>query len=46
VELAADRGWPPEQNEWRLLFAVSEVYGGKLPGERGKLFAPVSGATG
>jgi len=27
VELAADRGWPPEQNKWRLLFAVSEAYG-------------------
>jgi ribosomal protein S18 acetylase RimI-like enzyme len=27
VELAADRGWPPERNKWRLLFAVGEVYG-------------------
>jgi ribosomal protein S18 acetylase RimI-like enzyme len=27
AELAADRGWPPEQNKWRLLFAVSEAYG-------------------
>jgi GNAT superfamily N-acetyltransferase len=27
VELAADRGWPPEQNKWRLLFAAGEVYG-------------------
>ncbi len=27
VRLAADRGWPPEQNKWRLMFAVSEVYG-------------------
>jgi hypothetical protein len=27
VELAADRGWPPERNKWRLLFAVSEAYG-------------------
>jgi len=27
VELAADRGWPPEQNKWGLLFAVSEAYG-------------------
>jgi GNAT superfamily N-acetyltransferase len=27
VELAADRGWPPEQNKWRLLFAVGEAYG-------------------
>jgi hypothetical protein len=26
VELAADRGWPPEQNKWRL-FAVGEAYG-------------------
>ena len=27
VELAADRGWPPERNKWRLLFAVGEAYG-------------------
>lgn len=27
VELAADRGWPPERNKLRLLFAVGEVYG-------------------
>jgi ribosomal protein S18 acetylase RimI-like enzyme len=27
VELAADRGWPPERNRWRLLFAVGEAYG-------------------
>ncbi len=27
VELAADRGWPPEQNKLRLLFAVAEAYG-------------------
>jgi GNAT superfamily N-acetyltransferase len=27
VDLAADRGWPPEENKWRLLFAVSEAYG-------------------
>jgi GNAT superfamily N-acetyltransferase len=27
VELAADRGWPPELNKWRLLFAVGEAYG-------------------
>jgi GNAT superfamily N-acetyltransferase len=27
VELAADRDWPPEQNKWRLLFAVGEAYG-------------------
>jgi GNAT superfamily N-acetyltransferase len=27
VELAADRGWPPERNKWRLLFAVAEAYG-------------------
>jgi len=115
VELAADRGWPPEQNKWGLLFAVGEAYGiddpagglaamvvltrygrlltavgmlvmaarfgrqglgrrlmthmleqagpsvvhlaatsratvmvrgGSLPGDRDKLFAPVSGATG
>ena len=25
--LAADRGWPPEQNKWRLLLAISEAYG-------------------
>jgi GNAT superfamily N-acetyltransferase len=27
VELAADRGWPPEHNRWRLLFAAGEAYG-------------------
>jgi GNAT superfamily N-acetyltransferase len=27
VDLSADRGWPPERNKWRLLFAVSEAYG-------------------
>ena len=27
VELAADRGWPPERNKLRLLFAVGEGYG-------------------
>ena len=27
VELAADRGWPPELNRWRLHFATGEVYG-------------------
>jgi ribosomal protein S18 acetylase RimI-like enzyme len=27
VELAADRGWPPERNKLRLLFAVAEAYG-------------------
>jgi ribosomal protein S18 acetylase RimI-like enzyme len=27
VELAADRGWPPELNKLRLLFAVGEAYG-------------------
>jgi Acetyltransferase (GNAT) domain len=27
VDLAADRGWPPERNKWRLLFAVGEAYG-------------------
>jgi hypothetical protein len=27
VELAADRGWPPERNKWRLLMAVGEAYG-------------------
>jgi GNAT superfamily N-acetyltransferase len=27
VKLAADRGWPPELNKWRLLFAVGEAYG-------------------
>jgi GNAT superfamily N-acetyltransferase len=27
VELAADRGWPPEQSKLRLLFAVGEAYG-------------------
>jgi len=27
VELAADRGWPPERNKLRLLFAVGEAYG-------------------
>ena len=26
-ELAADRGWPPEEAKWRLMFAVSEPYG-------------------
>jgi GNAT superfamily N-acetyltransferase len=25
--LAVDRGWPPEQNKWRLLLAISEAYG-------------------
>ena len=27
VELAADRGWPPEESKWRLMFAVSEPFG-------------------
>jgi GNAT superfamily N-acetyltransferase len=27
VELGQDRGWPPEENKWRLLFAVGRVYG-------------------
>jgi GNAT superfamily N-acetyltransferase len=27
VALAIDRGWPPEDNKWRLIFAVSDVYG-------------------
>jgi len=27
VSLAADGGWPPERNKWRLLFAVGEAYG-------------------
>ncbi len=27
VALAGDRGWSPEENKWRLIFAVSEVYG-------------------
>jgi GNAT superfamily N-acetyltransferase len=27
VALAADRGWPPELNRWRLHFATGEVYG-------------------
>lgn len=27
VQLAADRGWPPEESKWRLLFAVSEPFG-------------------
>jgi GNAT superfamily N-acetyltransferase len=27
VMLAGDRGWSPEENKWRLIFAVSEVYG-------------------
>jgi GNAT superfamily N-acetyltransferase len=27
VELAADRGWPPELNRWRLHFAAGEAYG-------------------
>jgi ribosomal protein S18 acetylase RimI-like enzyme len=27
VELAADRGWPPEPNKLRLLFAVGEAHG-------------------
>src|SRR5580658_3143282 len=39
VELAADRGWPPERNKLRLLFAVGEVYGiddsGRGPGRDG-----------
>ena len=34
VELAADRGWPPEENKWRLLFAVAEAYGVDEPGGR------------
>jgi GNAT superfamily N-acetyltransferase len=25
--LAADRGWPPEESKWRLMFAVSEPVG-------------------
>ena len=25
--LAVDRGWPPEQNKWRLLLAIGEAYG-------------------
>ena len=27
VALAGDRGWPPEESKWRLMFAVSEAYG-------------------
>lgn len=27
IELAADRGWPPEESKWRLMFAVSEPLG-------------------
>ena len=27
VMLAGDRGWSPEESKWRLIFAVSEVYG-------------------
>jgi GNAT superfamily N-acetyltransferase len=27
VALAGDRGWSPEENKWRLIFAVSEAYG-------------------
>ncbi len=27
TELAADRGWPPQERSWRLMLAVSEVYG-------------------
>ncbi len=27
VALAGDRGWSPEKNKWRLMFAVSEAYG-------------------
>lgn len=27
TDLAADRGWPPEQSKWRLMFAVSEPFG-------------------
>ena len=27
IALAADRGWPPEENKWGLMFAVSEAYG-------------------
>jgi ribosomal protein S18 acetylase RimI-like enzyme len=27
VDLAADRGWPPEESKWRLIFAVSEPFG-------------------
>src|SRR5271166_859312 len=27
VDLAANRGWSPEENKWQLLFAVSEGYG-------------------
>ncbi len=27
IELSSDRGWSAQQDNWRLLFAVSEVYG-------------------
>jgi GNAT superfamily N-acetyltransferase len=30
--LAVDRGWPPEQNKWRLLLAIGEAYGIDDPG--------------
>jgi GNAT superfamily N-acetyltransferase len=32
VALATDRGWPPEERKWRLMFAVSEPYGVHDPG--------------
>jgi GNAT superfamily N-acetyltransferase len=32
VGLAADRGWPPEESKWRLMFAVSEPLGVDDPG--------------
>lgn len=27
IELTVDRGWLPEEPKWRLMFAVSEIYG-------------------
>ncbi len=27
TELAVDRGWAPQERSWRLMFAVSDVYG-------------------
>ena len=31
VALAADRGWAPERDKWRLLFRVGRVYGADAP---------------
>jgi GNAT superfamily N-acetyltransferase len=40
LALARDRGWPPEERQWQLLFAVGTVYG--LRGRNGDLAGVVA----